>query len=524
MKRIFIKSFFAVIFLCSVISCTKTPAGKSLPRSTPEAEGVSSQAIITFLDSAATSKHEFHSFMFLRHEKVIAEGWWNPYGPDLVHTMYSTSKSFTSTAVGFAVKEKKLNVDDKVLSFFPEYRPDTVSQFLSDLKIKDLLSMATGQAREPSFLIFSKNDHWVKTFLAAPIAYEPGTKYMYNSMASYMLSAIVQKVTGQKVIDYLTPRLFVPLGIEGCDWETDPDGINTGGWGLRVKTEDMAKLGQLYLNKGKWNGKQILPEKWVEEATSLKRYQNPDMTPAKRDSSNDSVQGYCWQFWRARHNSYMANGAFGQFILVMPDKDAIVVFTAESIVPDMWDELDMAWKYLYPGIKDGKLPEDKKSSDELKQRLASLALPIPPKNSNEAIASKIMGKTITFSENQNNIRSMTLQFKDDLCLLNMKTDKGSYDISFASGKWQFGETAKHGPSIFERAPGSLEGLPLFKIAGAYTWNEDQSLELTLHYIENVHSERIIFHFNDIDKNKIQVEYKTLSFPGLKPPLLEGVIQ
>jgi CubicO group peptidase (beta-lactamase class C family) len=188
---------------------------------------------------------------------------------------------------------------------------------------------------------------WVKTFLETPVVNEPGTKYQYNSMASFMLSAIVQKVTGEKVIDYLTPRLFEPLGIEGADWETNPEGINTGGWGLRLKTEDLAKFGQLYLQKGKWNGKEILPEKWVEEATSLKIYQNPNLSEAKRDSSNDSMQGYCYQFWRARHNSYMANGAYGQFILIMPEKDAMVVFTAES--SDMWGELDMIWKYLYPG-------------------------------------------------------------------------------------------------------------------------------------------------------------------------------
>ncbi|MGD0342319.1 MAG: serine hydrolase [Bacteroidales bacterium] len=519
MKRIFARSSFAVILLCfAVTSCTNRQISKSLPRSVPEAEGVSSRAIITFLDSAATSKHEFHSFMFLRHGKVIAEGWWNPYRPDLKHTLYSASKSFTCTAIGLAVKEKKLSIDDKIISFFPKSLPDTVSPFLAELKIRDLLSMSSGQRSESSLTTTG----WVKAFLDTPVVNEPGTKYRYSSMASFMLSAIVQKVTGEKVIDYLTPRLFNPLGIEGADWETNPEGINTGGWGLRLKTEDLAKFGQLYLQKGKWNGKQILPKKWVEEATSLKIYQNPDLSQSKRDSSNDSMQGYCYQFWRARHNSYMANGAFGQFILIMPDKDAIVIFTAESM--DMWGELNMAWKFLYPGIRDDKLPEDKKSSSELKQRLASLALPLPPKNSNEAIASKISGKTITCAENQRNIQSIALKFKDDLCLLNLKTGTGSFDISFASGRWQLGETTRHGPSIFERAEGSLGGLPPFKIAGAFTWKEDQSLELTLRYIENVHSEKIIFHFDDLDKNKITVDFKNSIFPGFGTPRIEGEIQ
>jgi CubicO group peptidase (beta-lactamase class C family) len=260
MERIFKRSSFAVILLCfTIISYADKQVSKSLPRSVPEAEGVSSRDIITFLDSVEVRKHEFHSFMFLRHGKVIAEGWWNPYRPDLKHTLYSASKSFTCTAIGLAVKGKKLSIDDKVISFFPESLPDTVDPFLAELKIKDLLSMSSGQRQESS----ATTNDWIKAFLETPVVNEPGTKYRYSSMASFMLSAIVQKVTGEKVVDYLTPRLFNPLGIEGYDWETNPQGINTGGWGLRLKTEDLAKFGQLYLQKGRWNGKQILPEKWV---------------------------------------------------------------------------------------------------------------------------------------------------------------------------------------------------------------------------------------------------------------------
>jgi CubicO group peptidase (beta-lactamase class C family) len=523
MKRIFKSSSIAVILICFVlICCTNKPeVGKSLPRSIPEAEGVSSKAIITFLDSAANNNRtEFHSFMFLRHGKVIAEGWWSPFRADLIHTLYSTSKSFTATAVSLAIKEGKLNLDDKVISFFPKSLPDTVSPFLAELRIKDLLSMSVGQRREPANMQ-SLDSGWVREFLAAPIAFKPGTKYNYNSMASFMLSAIVQKVTGEKVVDYLTPRLFAPLSIVGYDWETNPEGINTGGWGLRLKTEDLAKFGQLYLQKGKWNGKQILSKNWVKEATSLKIYQNADMTRSKRDSSNDSQQGYGYQFWRARHNSYMANGAYGQFILVMPDKDALVVFTAES--NDMWGELDMIWKYLYPGTADGKLPEDTKSAAELKQRLASLALPIPAKSENESMGLKISGKTFTFTENQRKLQSINLQFRDELCLMNLKNDAGSFDISFGSGKWQLNETSMHGPNLFARAKWNQTGLAPFKIAGAYTWKDDKSLELTLRFIDCMHTERIILSF---DKKKVQVEFKDSNSSGFRgaKTLIEGMMQ
>ncbi|MBN2863360.1 MAG: serine hydrolase [Bacteroidales bacterium] len=517
MKIILKKSSFVLILVClSIISCTEKQVSTSLPRSTPEAEGVSSRAIITFLDSAATSVHEFHSFMFLRHGKVIAEGWWDPLGPDLKHTLYSTSKSFTATAIGFAESENKLSLDDKVISFFPESLPDSVSPFLEELTIRHMLSMTVGQGRERSAPSYTTDD-WIKAFLAIPMAHKPGTTYMYNSMASYMLSAIVQKVTGEKVIDYLTPRLFEPLGIEGADWETDSDNINTGGWGLRLKTEDLAKFGQLYLDKGKWNGKQLLPEKWVEEATSLKIYQNPGLSDEERESSDDSVQGYCYQFWRARNNSYMANGAFGQFVLVIPEKDAVIVFTAES--QQMWAELDMAWKYLVPGIKDEKLPEDNMAYDELKRKQASLAIPAPPKNENEVMASQISGKTITLSENQSGLQSLNLQFRDNLCIVNMKTGTDSYDISFGSGKWHKGETTRHPPSIFATAQNSLGGLPPFKIAAAYSWLDTSTLELVLRYIDAMHTEKILLTF---DKNKVNVDL-TNSIGRGRPVSIEGNI-
>ena len=217
--KIFLKITAVSILLLAIVSCTEKQAGNSLLRSTPEAEGVSSQAILTFLDAAAANTDtEFHSFMFIRHGKVIAEGWWNPFAPELKHTLYSTSKSFTSTAIGLAIGENKLSLDDKLISFFPEYLPDTVSENLSNVKIRDMLSMSVGQRRESS----SSEAGWVKAFLETPVEYEPGSIYRYSSLASYMLSAIVQKVTGEKVIDYLTPRLFAPLGIEGADWETSP--------------------------------------------------------------------------------------------------------------------------------------------------------------------------------------------------------------------------------------------------------------------------------------------------------------
>jgi len=484
-----------LLFIVSGSCKNETPVTASLPRSTPEAEGVSSEAIITFLDSAAVSKQEFHSFMFLRHGKVIAEGWWNPYRSDLRHTLYSTSKSFTSTAVGFAVNEKLLTVNDKVISFFPDQLPDTVSPFLADMTVKDLLTMSTGQSPEPTGAIRSAGPGWVKSFLAFPVTNDPGSTFLYNSMATFMLSAIIQKVTGEMLIDYLRPRLFEPLGIEGMEWEINPDSINTGGWGLLVKTEDMAKFGQLYLQKGVWNGKQVIPASWVEEATTFKIDQAPDALQSKRDSS-DWLQGYCYQFWRCRNNAFRADGAYGQYIIVMPEKDAVVVFTAES--PDMQEEINMVWKYLLPAMKDEPLPGNARSAKKLKQRLESQALPLTAKGPDSHVAATLSLKTFILENNEPHVDSLAFDFTGEICNMIVKANNKTYSIPFGAGKWILSETELTGPNILSR-PGAFAAN---KIAGSYSWKNKNTLELVLRYIESPHTMRFtcIFENDELTAN------------------------
>jgi CubicO group peptidase (beta-lactamase class C family) len=512
--RKFCYAFLLFFFLLN--GCKKEQSLTSLPRSVPEAEGVSSQGIIDFLNAAAISRHEFHSIMFLRHGKVIAEGWWNPYKPQLRHTLYSTSKSFTATAVGFAVSEKRLSVNDKVISFFPEALPDTVSNFLSEMKVKDLLSMSAGIEPDPTFTTVVNDTNWVKGFLKKPVVHEPGTKFLYNTLATYMLSAIVQKVTGEKVIDFLKPRLFEPLAIEGMDWEVDPRGINTGGWGLRLKTEDMAKFGQLFLQKGKWNGKQVLPASWIEEATSLKIYQAPDAPQSKKDSS-DWIQGYCYQMWRCRHNCFRADGAYGQYIIVMPDQDAVIAITAET--GDMQDELNLVWEYLLPSIKTGTLPENNTLAASLKQKLSSLALPLPATKNNSTIVSRISGKTFVFGTN--NRYTMTFRFADDACKDSMMIDSASYNLSFGSGKWITGETTLHGPNLLLQAKAHFVGLPPAKVAGSYTWENENTLDLVLRFIESPHTETINCVF---DKNTVSVAIHYSNEPANVQHEFKGILK
>lgn len=262
-----------------------------LPRSSPEAQGVSSVDLLSFveaLDAAgdASVADGLHSVMVVRHGHVVAEGWWATYKPELRHQLDSLSKSFTSTAVGIAAAEGKLRVDDPVLKFFPTEAPADPSAHLKAMGLRDLLRMATGHHGEPPHL---RSEPWVRQFLAHPVPFKPGTHFLYNTPATFIKSAIVQKATGEKLHDYLGPRLFAPLGIEGATWEESPEGMSVGGFGLSVRTGDIASFGQMLLQKGTWEGRQIVPAAWVEEATSrqVANGSHPD---------SDWDQSYGYQF------------------------------------------------------------------------------------------------------------------------------------------------------------------------------------------------------------------------------------
>jgi CubicO group peptidase (beta-lactamase class C family) len=334
-----------------------------LPRSSPEAQGVSSANIREFVEAADTQIDTLHSLMIVRHGHVVAEGWWKPEAPNKPHVMHSLSKSFTSTAVGLAVSEGKLSIDDPVVKFFPEDLPSDPSPKLNSMRVRDLLTMSTGHETTPNF---APETPWVTTFLAHPVPHKPGTHFLYNTPGTHMLSAIVRKVTGETVLDFLKPRLFEPVGIENPEWGVSPQGNTVGGWGLKICTEDIAKFGQLYLQKGKWNGKQLIPSSWVELATA-KQVSNGS------DPTKDWDQGYGFQFWRCRHGAYRGDGAFGQFCLVLPEQDAVIAITSDT--KDMQGELNIVWDKLLPAFRPNALPANGDEESKLKQSLASLAVP-----------------------------------------------------------------------------------------------------------------------------------------------------
>lgn len=340
----------ASLSLLLLLSCSVSP-NRPLPRgkATPEMD----QAFASYLQAVADHKEELHSIMVLQHGKVIEEA---RFAPDTAHFMMSVSKTFTATAVGFAISEGLLHLDDKITDLFPEEVPEGASDTLRRITIRHLLTMNSGHAKDPTNPIWHDSEGgWIRHFLSWPQPYEPGTCYCYNSLGTYMLSAVVQKVTGQKVVDYLEPRLWKPLGIEKPYWQDSPDGINCGGWGLYLKTEDMARMGLCLLQGGKFAGKQVIPAEWVSQMSA----RQVDSAPAGLTSiqveergmdkeSNEWLQGYGYQMWRCRKGAFRADGAAGQFILVFPDKDAVIVTTAQ--IGNMGEELYLIREHIEPAL------------------------------------------------------------------------------------------------------------------------------------------------------------------------------
>jgi CubicO group peptidase (beta-lactamase class C family) len=373
-----------------------------LQRSIPEQEGVSSAGIIDFLNAIDTGRQEIHSFMFLRHGKVIAEGWWDPYGPEYKHLLYSASKTFTATAIGLAVSENRLKLSDKVVSFFPYSMPDTIGNNMKELTVGNLLTMSVGQ--DPAAMGAGAEEAWITAFLNNEPVHKPGTVFKYNNMATFMLSALIQQVTGETLFDYLKPRIFDPLNIHGIDWDKNPQGINLGMIGLRLRTEDLAKFGQLLMQNGKWNNRQLIPETWVKEATSFKIESNDPANKTPKDR-NDWAQGYCYQMWRGRNNSVRLDGMAGQFVILFPDKDAIVVLTANA--RNTQEELNLVYNYLFPSIKSAKaIPSDPAPYNELQKKQSALCLkPQVSQVSGSEVVKKISGKEFILQDNDYQIQS-----------------------------------------------------------------------------------------------------------------------
>jgi CubicO group peptidase (beta-lactamase class C family) len=453
---------FLLPLVLLIVGTIRSPlAAGSLPRATPESQGLSSGAVSDLVDTLDRQIEGMHSLMVLRHGHVIAEGWWTPYDASHNHVLYSLSKSFTSTAVGFAAAEGKLSIDDEVLKFFPDEGPENPSQNLKSMRVRDILYMSAGHEEQAPV---AADKISAKSFLAQPVPHKPGTHFLYNTPATFMQSAIVQKVTGQTVLDYLRPRLFEPLGIEHPVWDTNYQGISLGGYGLRVRTEDIARFGQFYLQKGKWNGKQLLPAEWIGLATS--RQVSNGSNPA-----SDWDQGYGFQFWRCRHNAYRGDGAFGQYCVVVPDQAVVVAIT--SGVKDMQAVLNILWDKLLPACGKGALPPNAETAKQLREKLGKLELPTAPGAGSSPVAAKMMNRTFVFPANDQKLEALSLRMAEsgDGIVLVRKIDGKEDRLPCGYREW------KKGRGVL--SAGSLARFDAEHIAGSYAWSEENTCVIRL---------------------------------------------
>ncbi|MCW3117685.1 MAG: hypothetical protein JWM28_1767 [Chitinophagaceae bacterium] len=464
-----------------------------LPRSTPEQQGISSAGISRFLDAIKGSGQEFHSLMILRHGHVVTEGWWAPYSSEHRQQLYSLSKSFTGTAIGLAVTEGRLTVDDPVIKFFPDLLPNKISENLAALKVKHLLSMSVGHAKDSIMILEASAPGvpWEKTFLSLPVVFKPGSQFMYNSGASFMLSSIVKKVSGQSAHEYLKPRLYQPLDINGATWTENFEGINMGASHLRMRTEDLAKFGQLYLQEGMWNGKQVISKEWIAAASS-KQTDN-----GKNDSS--WTYGYGYQFWLNPPGGYRADGAFGQYSMILPAQDAVVVITSESISTK--DTMRIVWDVLLPEMKGVPLQKNNSEHKQLREELKALKY-VPHKVSDTSpVAAKIAGKVFILDKNEFNAKAVSFSFNENACVFTLKED-GKPDIIIANG---FNDWIRKGN--LKPAPHSLFSLRRIDfdsiVAASATWQNENTLLLTWRFIETVHGDSLTCVFDD---EKITIKF------------------
>ena len=407
-------------------------------RVSPESVGVRSRAILDMLDQLYRDGIEMHGFMLLRHGKVCAEGTWAPYRPGVPHTMFSFTKSLTSTAIGFAVQEGLLSLEERLIDLFPEKAPREPSENLRKATVRHLLMMGCGHDTEVEW-IDSEMD-WIAQFLHHEFKHEPGTHFLYNTAGTNLLSAILTRKTGLTLTQFLQPRLFRPLGMSDVQCYALPDGTEAGGFGSWLTLEDMARFVQFVANKGQWEGRQLLDAAWFEEATR-KQIENRG---AGWGGDPDWQQGYCFQFWRCEPDGvFRGDGAFGQYGIVMTHQDAVLVIQSASC--RLQAVLTAVWEKLLPAMAAAPLPENPADFTELTYRLAHLELnpifgmrnPGAETSLNGAVYTPVgnapsltdlIGGIGRFTPDGNKLLSLTFRFEGDDVALQVREDRAEYTL------------------------------------------------------------------------------------------------
>ncbi|ANB14826.1 beta-lactamase family protein [Sugiyamaella lignohabitans] len=405
-----------------------------LPRKSAKSLGLNESAIIKLVDEL--ERNGVNSYIIAHNGEVVSEGYWDPFVPDLTHQVNSVTKTYASLAIGIAADEGLLTIDDYVLSFFPDRLPAGPCDNMKKLKIRHLLTMTVGHDEQiemywtvSKLLPEDRNNgkDFLQHFLTSYIAYEPGTKFLYNTPGSYMLGAILKQVTGKTLVEYLQPRLFEPLGMKNIYAETDANGLNASGWGFQLTTEDLAKLGLLLLNKGKWNGKQLVSEKYIEQATSKQTETN--LSPPSQWGV-----GYGFQLWRCNDGkSFRADGLYGQFSVVTPHLNSVVAVTSASDnTGAILDAILSSVNELFGEKSKGSLGVDKLQVSSLEEKNKSLQIKLTKGQplSSYSIQSK---EKYRLANNPLGLSSFTLDLAASKLIVGRKGKEAV--ITIGEGKW-----------------------------------------------------------------------------------------
>lgn len=468
------------------------------PRSPPEDQGVNSEAVLEFLDSVSASNLELHSFMLYRHGHVVVDGWWKPYRPDRVQMTHSLTKSVAVCGVAYAIAEGRFSYHDKVVSFFTDELPKKVDDKLAAMTIRDLLTMRTGHAEEVSGSVWRQvTTSWVTEFFKIPIVHRPGTTFVYTSAASFMLSAIVTRTTGEKLRDYLEPRLFEPLGIRGISWDESPGGINPGGNGLSWRTSDALKLGVLHAQGGRWQRKQVMDASWIAEATQTQA------------ESSEGKYGYQW--WIGESGAFYAIGKFGQVLVVFPEYDAVLAITAaingsRKILPHIWNAFPRAFFTAGSG----------EAAADLQGRLASLGLLPKLVATASNLVSKVSGRIYRMARNEDGVLQVQLHFEAERCLFSLVDRRGRHEVEVGLREWIFGSTSMTGNELHHQYQPDFAGV----VAGG-RWVDDCTFQMTWQFTESVFRDTVECRF---EGDKITLDRRVnVNSAGLSRPTLMGEV-
>jgi CubicO group peptidase (beta-lactamase class C family) len=463
---------------------------KSIVTGSPVVQGVSH-----FLDAVAAAGLELHSFMLYQGGNVLAEGWWQPYRADRVHMMHSAAKSFTATGIGIAIDEGLLQLEDPVISFFPDHLPARVDPNLEAMTVRHLLTMTTGHATGISGGEWrAVRSSWIAEFFKEPVVQPPGGRFIYSSATSYMLSAIIRRVSGQRLYDYMRPRFFEPLGISDIRWDIGPDDTHTGGNGLSCTTADLLKLGIVHLSGGEWNGRRILSRRWVEEATrpQLKHVVRGAFTGKRYFADGEGQartpgvahEGYGFHWWMGPHGTYSARGFYGQYCIVFPREAAVFAATGGLPVTENGFS-DLIWTHLLPALGGTVSGEEQPG---LALRLADLALPVPHRG---APPSRMPPESFVADPNEDSIECVCLVFTDDRVIFTMVDRRGTHTIEAGLGFWIEAETTiASGRLHHGYEPQSM------RVVAAASWLDAHTLSMTWVFVETAFRDTVACRFEE----------------------------